>query len=651
MSQEWHLPQFPLYAPLTSTIVFNHPQLTKLSQSIHTHTKPTTYYMMSALKIKAALEELRRAFRDSTPYDQLTGARRHAAMRRCLLTEAADAISGGCGKSLLRDVCAGDNVTARRIAQRVGVVRELACHGAHSVAEREYVINSLAFLLPEHGRDSIKQLGCSIGKDLYATVRTFVDSADLRYAVPSGAKEGRVTGDAGVAIPGAWRSLAHDSGRVLSDGTPILTLSGGLKRAARAVALESNCSERHAYRMRPRDVVTASKLTDLCPLCEGLRTARLSVVSEAIELGANVTHPGDCAGQKAVRGPGEVAAEFLIGNPNLSPGTKELLAQYEALKWHEDLARQLDRRYQQERRDGLVLTFDFGSRIQLKSGRGDSREWFKALSIGRFGLAVSRPDGHGASTLRYVDIYFLKHKNSSYVAAACLAKAVSTAMEQGWIGRDEDIVKFFCDKGSHFASGEMVYSVLTQVMPTCPDVELCFHPAYHGKTIVDGHFGVVKQRLDGLVVEKWPRCEDFLRGTLTTETEGLVNTKAAWLSLPGDHFGHREKFDIFGLSATHSVRRILWPDGAAEFFIEGVGAELKPFSIRTPVDGDQDGESAELDPKAGCVTDLRKLVHIAKRQKRLLEQVGSQASCRKMRRVSKSANVKECNVRIQDAVE
>ena len=602
------------------------------TKSSHRH-QVTTHYMMSAKKITDALEELRGALRDATRYDQLAGASRHAAMRRRLLFEAADAISGGCGKDLMRDVCAGDNITARRIAQRVGVVRELACHGAHSIAEREYVINSLAFLLPEHGRDSIKQLGCSLGKDLYASVRAFVDSGDLRYVVPSGATEGRVVGDAGVAIPGAWRSLAHDSGRVLSDGTPILTLSGGLKKAARAVALEINCSERHAYRMRPKDVVAASKLTDLCPLCEGLRTARLSIVSEAIELGANVTHPGDGAGQKAVRGPGEVAAEFLRGNLNLSPSTQELLAQYEALKWHEDMAQQLDRRYQQERRDGLVITFDFGSRIQLKSGRGDSREWFHALSVGRFGLAVSRPDGHGAFTLRYVDVYFLKHKNSSYVAAACLAKAVKTAIEQGWIGHDEDTVKFFCDKGSHFASGETVYSVLTQLMPTCPDVELCFHPAYHGKTIVDGHFGVVKQRLDCLVVEKWPRCEDFLRSTLTAETEGLVNTKAAWLSLPGDHFGHREKFDILGLSAIHSVRRILWPDGAAEFFIEGVGAELEPSSIRTPGDEDQDKGAAELDFKAGCVTDLRKLVQIVERQRRLLEQAGGQPPCKKMGRV------------------
>ena len=222
-------------------------------------------------------------------------------------------------------------------------------------------------------------------------------------------------------------------------------------------------------------------MTDLCPQCEELRFIRLSLISHAssVGYGQGLDMNGENVGQHACQLPGDLAASYLRNIDNNPPQICDILQEYDVLRWHEAMVRDASNHNESLRSSTVVLNFDFGSSVPLRSDRGDSKEFFTPGVLGRFGVSVSSPCAVKPS-LEYIDVYFVGLKHTANVAATCLEKAVEAAAESGLISKNAEKLIFFCDRGKHFASGEMVYAVIAQVAPWCKEVELFFHPPYHG---------------------------------------------------------------------------------------------------------------------------------------------------------------------------
>ena len=577
--------------------------------------------------IEQAIAQLQRACAVLEGYASLVPGGRSIKRRQQLLRRAADAIAGGCGADLLRDACGGDNITARRIAHRVETLRIFSGGPNLTKEVREFVINQACNLVPDHTRSSLNSLGCSLGKDLYKAVTEFAESAEVMYVTPKGKYRGRARSVEAEKVPAAWAELARDSGRLRASGESVKVFHGGRSKAIRAVVDATQCSAWAAKAYKPRDIVPAARLTDLCPLCEGLRAARLALVAHARDAGAEMEHPGEEAGQKDAVAPGDAAADFLQSDdaPKL---VADLLSQYDALAWHERLAQQLARKYKDACASGVVVSIDFGSKIALTSTRGDSAEFFEPLKIGRFGVAISRPVDGGCPQIHYVDVCFLRHKHSASVASAALQVALALATKEGWVQPGDVSVKFFCDKGSHFASEEMAHAVLVRALPDVPDVELCYHPSYHGKSVCDGHFAHAKKKVAALVVEKWPLHEGAVRKKVIAAMEQLERTRCTFLHADDLGDGGQSRLCVKNISSIHSIRRIDAVGSARRFFVEGQEATLK-------VKAKENAVETTLNPwpnldalKGGCNTSLVKLARTARQQKERLERAKSWAKSR-----------------------
>ena len=125
-----------------------------------------------------------------------------------------------------------------------------------------------------------------------------------------------------------------------------------------------------AYATQPKNVVASRKLTDLCEQCEAQRSIRLALISHASSYGFSVNDPGPLAGQKQCMGPGDTAAQYLSQRQCVKEKVVDLLEQYNVLLWHEELVRTVKGSYDGLRENNVVLNFDFGSKVPLKSERG-----------------------------------------------------------------------------------------------------------------------------------------------------------------------------------------------------------------------------------------------------------------------------------------
>lgn len=396
-----------------------------------------------------------------TKWSDLSEKSPYKKIRSTLLSRIARALSADDEVHEIYQQAAGlENITAHRIVDRIEQIKwSSASPNKPDRAQYEAMVNLLSCIAPDASFAKLRLLGTSIGEDMYSTTMSHIKSGDPIFQM--GANEGnlgRKKGDRSKRVPDAWENLARDSGRVTVSGESIKIYSGGRSKAVKAVMLETGCSRTTAYREKPDLVVRAQKMTDLCPRCEELRCTRLSLTSHAVSLGYGGSVPED-AGQRACKLPGDLAASYLKNLVNIPPHISSILEDYEVLKWHEDMAADASDQNESMRSSSVVLNFDFGSSIPLHSDRGDSKEFFAPGIVGRFGLSVSTPS-NGKPVMHYIDVYYFGLKHTANVAAICLGRAVDAAVNIGLISKSAENLVYFCDRGKHFASSEMVYAVI-----------------------------------------------------------------------------------------------------------------------------------------------------------------------------------------------
>ena len=526
---------------------------------------PDSYHGFFFCLRMQGLEEAVQNFEDTckklalTRWSTLSEKSQYKKVRGNILSRLARALAGGDDpKEIYRQAAGPENITAHRVIGRIEEIK-WSCESPTKPDKSSYetMVNLVSCLSPDASYDKVKKLGSTIGETLYTTASTHSNSQDALFQMkPPGGNVGRKKGESAKRVPDAWENLARDSGRVTVSGESIKVYSGGRSKAVKAVMMETGCSRTTAYRDKPSHIVRATKMTDLCPQCEELRIIRLSLISHASSLGYCdfVGIPED-AGQRACKAPGDLAASYLRNLGNTPPHVCDILDQYNILKWHEDIATDASIHNDAMRESTVVLNFDFGSSVALRSGRGDSREFFNPGMVGRFGLSVSTP-GNPKSSLDYVDVYYFGLKHTANVAAICLERAVEAAAQAGLINKSAEKLVFFCDRGKHFACAEMVYAVIAQTAPWCREVELFFHPSYHGKTPLDAHFRLTKDRIDEHPLEKWPADVGKIREEVGKAVSGIPSTNTIFLPYPHQPVRVREAIVIKNVTLVRSISLI-----------------------------------------------------------------------------------------------
>ena len=563
----------------------------------------------------AAKASLRAAFQKLTPFAELTSDRQRRE-RIGALRDLADILAVGCGKDLLRDACGADNVTAQKLAAHLGIVWQPNGNGK-SVSRycREYVINALAFLPQDVALKWVRDAGCNVGKGPLREAKKFMDSGALIFQTPQSEKKGRPNMYSKEKIVQAWKKETRHTGRVKSDGAPVLTFIGGSKRATASVIKNAACSKWAAVKHKPESIIETKKKTDLCPMCEGLRFVRRQLVTRACQEGARITCPSNEAGHRDFAGPGDEAAEYLANKPNQPKEIKLSLARLPTLKWHEEEAERSQLEYRNARMSGVTLTVDFASRIELRSERGDSREWRMPHAVGHFGMSLTRPNESNFDT-HFFDVFYFGLSSSANVAAVCLEEGVRHARAKGHLLSTDKEVTLFSDRGKHFCSEEFAHAALLQSLSARTVVSLVYFTSYHGKSPLDTHFGQIKRKVGGIFKEKWSPDKEAIREQVVKAAESIKCTNASFLR--GEKHTYRERacLKVRAISSVRVIQIVETPDNCSLLLIDGKECKLVVKELNTEIGTAV--EDAQSDTERGCVVDIGALCgQLRRHQKRL----------------------------------
>ena len=572
-----------------------------------------------------AKDALRAALQAHAPYSDLRCDKQRRARAECL-RQFADVISMGCGRQLLRDACGPDNETARKIVSRVELVRNANATGTTmSKSCREYVVNALSLLVPGVSRQWLRDAGCAVGKDLYATVKSFAASSTLVFESTQSATLGRPEKFSASRIRDAWSVETRDTGRVKADGSSLLTYAGGKRRALCAVMQSASCTRWAALKHRPENITRAKKKTDLCPLCEALRVVRRELVAAACAQGASIKPPHAEAGHRDYAGPGDEAAAFLANSGCPDVDVLERINRLPVLKWHEGEVAQSIARYHGARRKGVTVTLDFASRLELRSARGDSREWRRPHVVGHFGMALTRPSGDKYDTF-FFDVFFFGLQQSSNVASVCIEEAVRHAKAAGLLLDADSEVAIFSDRGKHFASGEFVCAALLHAFSGMARVTMNYFASYHGKNPLDAHFGQVKQQVGAEFVEKWPLDKAMVQGRVVEAAERVSGTRATFLIGNKHAWRERRALKLQWISSVRTLEVVTAPEGGPQLYVDGALTPIQEDVVARKSAQDDDngwsggGRGCEVDVGALC----NQLIRHQKRLRSLCDAPGPQ---------------------------
>ena len=561
---------------------------------------------MSIAKLEMAAGGLAGAGATLAPFSLVSG-KAGVQRRIALVKQFAALVAGEDPAALLRAACGPDNETTRRVRGWHTALQEAVekkggggKKAGMSRQQREAAVLALSFVAPQASRAAMKEMGFEIGGDLHRAAKAFGNSGGTAVTPAEGSKRGRKRHRSSAAVAKAWEEMSHPSGRLSSKGECLRIVPGGLEAAAKRIAIANECSRATAHRVRPDTVIAPRKHTDLCKFCEALRRTRLACIRAAIGRGGEFAEPDEFAGQKAVAAPGKAAEAYLRENFAGDPDVAVLLKRCATLATHEELGEAMAQKMRGEYGKRLAVCFDFSADAQLTSARGDAQEFFSPQTISLFGAMFVVPKNGGQFERHYVDVLSFAHTGSSChtskVAAASLRQALDVAIQRGIVDTLEG-ASFYSDKGRHFCSGEMCYELLLEATAGADEVSYTYHACYHGKTALDGHFANVKQRVDGIFVERWPKTQDEVKDIIVGPIEGLGNTNAVFLDDDYVRDIGRRRLVVHNISCVQELRRKRCPATGGDALTVGT----RSVAIKSKPARESEPGPAKISRERGCV--------------------------------------------------
>ena len=505
-------------------------------------------------QIEDAICALEESCKSLSAYSNLC-ARQKTIRQKCIM-RVAKAMSGeNDGDELLSDAAGIHNVTAKKIAVSYQLAK---CDPGNAQFRnrraREWAVNVLSFLVGSGSRTSIETLGVSMGDDLYSSVKDFSESGQLIFFSEASSEVGRGAHPDRFKIHDAWIQRSHESPRVSVDGVPLRVVKGSLKNVADDIATELQCSHWAATSYRPVTVTLARKLSDLCLNCESLRRVRVELINLARQDGFSVKEPSILDGQKVIANVSPKVLEYWLSKSSdggVSDVVADLLDQHSILQWHEDLGKQLRSELHLSQGEMHTIVVDFASDLTLKSHRGDAREFYKPLRLSHFGLMVTSPPVGGTKKAHYIDVLAPSGPHTSRSVVDFVTHGIEKAKEVG-ILKESDPIHVFCDKASHFSSGESAYGILVDATRGFSSARMTYHVCYHGKTPLDSHFAHFKKKIESSGTDQWGSC--FL-DTFALVKAAVSSLPRTTVTTPPDNLRReRKRFRIPQISAIHRLQ-------------------------------------------------------------------------------------------------
>ncbi len=225
------------------------------------------------------------------------------------------------------------------------------------------------------------------------------------------------------------------------------------------------------YKLCPKNYKKAKKLTDVCQICE--------------------------TGKKM-----EKKLAKLLVNGKATPHAMELLReQVSYFKQHLLIKNEQKRLYDEsvERTSAIscVIVMDFKENFKIGGGPVETgKMFFEKSQISLLGFAVLYRNEDNKKCIKYFNFLSKILSHDSLYATDC----ISQLMDHPFMKQFKEFC-FWSDSGPHFRSGEMAHFFFEELYSKYVDekkIFLNYFAEYHGKSLVDGHFGLLSRWfLDG----------------------------------------------------------------------------------------------------------------------------------------------------------
>jgi hypothetical protein len=140
-----------------------------------------------------------------------------------------------------------------------------------------------------------------------------------------------------------------------------------------------------------------------------------------------------------------------------------------------------------------VIVMDFKENFKIGGGPVETASsFYRKKQISLLGFAVHYRDGTGNPAIKYFDYLSKILSHDSLFVHECVAKL----LDEPFMRRFQQF-HFWSDSGPHFRSTEMMYAWCCRFSKDRPECIFTanFFNEYHGKSLVDGHFGLLARWL------------------------------------------------------------------------------------------------------------------------------------------------------------
>ena len=248
------------------------------------------------------------------------------------------------------------------------------------------------------------------------------------------------------------------------------------------------------YKLCPKNFKKATKKTDMCEVC--------------------------VAGQKA-----EKKLNNLLSSPSPSPNhvalLREEVACYKQHVFFKEQQQQLyNRSIDRTTTSFCVVVVDFKENIRIGGGPVEvGRDFYEKQQVSVLGFAVHYRDEEGTLYRRYVDYLSPILSHDSLFVTDCIAKLLA----RPFMSRFNEIC-FWCDPGPHFRSAEFMHFVFAR-LPSMyvKKIFLNYFTEHHGKSVVDGHFGVLTRWFSEVEATRYIHTIDDLIGAFRDKVRSNQN--------------------------------------------------------------------------------------------------------------------------------
>ena len=364
------------------------------------------------------------------------------------------------------------------------------------------------------------------------------------------------------------------------------------------------CGAVSAWRNVPEHIRRPIRKTDLCPHCEDLHYARRRESAMLNKLGDLYK---DMPGLAASKTLDDWACCPQIGIFDRIRAVL-LLDDLELLETHRAHAARQSAAYKAAvaavvgGAPRALIVLDYKESIVIGRGPRERKSaYYGRSSVSCLGFAVYKP---GCSAPTYIDVLSENLAHTAEAAVCGLRLVVDKLAKEPWWGK-AGAVDVWADCGPHFRALEFAHSVLVELRGKKKYTTLNFFGEHHGKSVVDGHFGVLSRKLEE--ASKHERLESI------DELIAMISESATVIVHDVENAAERRSLDIPLVTATYCVRagpsgiyNATFSDAPADSgsLLKGKTKKIKgknPKRAAQPVESERTGGLAHLRQKQGHV--------------------------------------------------